>query len=101
MYLIHFPEEGCFKVGLTHSTSHRINLFPARRDYRGSRRGRQQFLAEIVEVDVLDLTEAWHQLGNRERPGRATRRCGRTLDPPLTLSMSNSKHPSSSRAFEI
>ena len=70
VYLIHFPEEGCFKVGLTHSTSHRISLF--------SRHGGivvdrvavdNKFLAEIVEVDVLDLTETWHQLGDRERPG--------------------------------
>ena len=71
VYLIHFPKEGCFKVGLTHSTSHRINQF--------SRHGGivvdrvtvdNKFLAEIIEVDVLALTEDWHRLGDRERPGK-------------------------------
>ena len=71
VYLIHFPTEGCFKVGLTHSTSHRINQF--------SRHGGivvdrvtvdNKFLAEIIEVDVLALTEDWHRLGDRERPGK-------------------------------
>lgn len=70
VYLIHFPEEGCFKVGLTHSESHRISHFSRHGGILVDRVAVDcKALAEIIEADVLELTADWHRLGDRKRPG--------------------------------
>ena len=70
VYLIHFPEEHCFKVGLTLSASRRINGFTRHGGIVVDRVAvDNRFVAEIIEAEVLALTEEWHRLGDRERPG--------------------------------
>lgn len=70
VYLLHFPAEGCFKVGLTKSGSERIDYFSRHGDVVVQRVSvEKRPLAEISEADVLTLVEDWHVLGDRRRPG--------------------------------
>lgn len=71
MYLIHFPDEHQYKVGLTLVGSRRIAHLTATRPsvvvdrvVVGSR-----FVAEMIEVDVLTAIEPWHELGDPHRKG--------------------------------
>jgi len=70
VYLLHFPAERCFKVGLARCGSGRIAGFVRR---GGVVVERVQVgngpLAEVIEADVLALTEEWHRLGDRHRLG--------------------------------
>ena len=54
VYLLHFPEENCFKVGLTLSTSRRIDDFARHGGIIVDRvQVANRLLAEIIEADVL------------------------------------------------
>ena len=70
VYLIHFPAEGCFKVGLSRSGTARIEDFVRHggivvdRVFVSSRP-----LAELIEADILQSVEDWHRLGDRLRAG--------------------------------
>ena len=70
MYLLHFPLERCFKVGLARVGSGRIAYFVRQGGIVVDRVPVENgALAEILEADVLVLTEEWHRLGDRYRPG--------------------------------
>lgn len=71
VYLIHFPDERRYKIGLTLVGSQRIAHLTASRPSVvvdrvavGSR-----FVAEMIEVDVLTAIEPWHELGDPHRKG--------------------------------
>ena len=70
VYLFHFPQEACFKVGITHAASHRITFFT---NHSGILVDQvsvdNRALAELVEADVLALVEEWHRPGEPSRPG--------------------------------
>lgn len=70
VYLLHFPAERCFKVGIARSGSGRVAGFLAKGGTLVERiEVASGLLAEIVEADVLILTEEWHRLGDRNRVG--------------------------------
>ncbi|HEY5784308.1 MAG TPA: hypothetical protein VIT65_05995 [Microlunatus sp.] len=70
VYLLHFPSERCFKVGLTTSGSGRIDGFVRRGGIVVQRvQVENGPFAEIVEADALALAEEWHRLGDRHRTG--------------------------------
>lgn len=70
VYLIHFPGESCFKVGLTKLASQRVDYFSRRGGVVVDRVSvENRSLAEIIEVDVLTLVEDWHLLGDPHRRG--------------------------------
>jgi hypothetical protein len=70
VYLLHFPQEACFKVGITHSTSQRVDFFTSHGGIVVDRvTVENRALAELIEADVLVLVEDWHQLGHPKRPG--------------------------------
>ena len=69
VYLIHFPDERRYKIGLTLVGSQRIAHLTATRPsvvvdriVVGSR-----FVAEMIEVDVLTAIQPWHELGDPHR----------------------------------
>lgn len=70
VYLIHFPDEACFKVGISRAGSERVDSFVRHggivvdRVFVDSKP-----MAEILEAEVLALTDGWHRLGDRLRPG--------------------------------
>jgi hypothetical protein len=70
VYLLHFPAERCFKVGLTRSGSGRIEAFVRRGGIVIQRVEVENGpLAEIVEADALTLAEEWHRPGDPHRAG--------------------------------
>lgn len=66
VYLIHFPDEFRFKVGLTLVGSQRITHLTASRSSVVVDRVAvgNRFVAEMIEVDVLTAVEPWHELGD-------------------------------------
>lgn len=69
VYLIHFPDEHRYKVGLTLVGSHRIKHLMASRSsvvvdrvVVGNR-----IIAEMVEVDILTAIQPWHEFGDPTR----------------------------------
>ena len=70
MYLLHFPGEQCFKVGLTTIDSSRISRFLRHGAIEVQRvTVSSRPLAEVVEADVLFAVQAWHKLGEPDRFG--------------------------------
>lgn len=70
VYLLHFPQEDAFKVGITHSTSHRVDFFTSHGGIVVERvTVENRAMAELIESDVLALVETWHQVGDPARPG--------------------------------
>jgi hypothetical protein len=70
VYLLHFPAEQRFKVGLARCASGRVAHFLRHGGVLVDRITLADgFLAEIVEADVLSLTEEWHRLGDPYRSG--------------------------------
>ena len=70
VYLLHFPAERCFKVGLTKAGTSRVANFVAQGGRLIQRISVENGpIAEIVEADVLGLTEDWHRLGDPYRSG--------------------------------
>ena len=70
VYLIHFPVEGCFKVGLSRSGTARIEDFVRHGGIVVDRVSvSSRSLAELIEADILQSVEDWHRLGDRLRAG--------------------------------
>lgn len=86
VYLFHFPDEACFKVGITHAASHRIAFFASRSGILVERVSvENRAMAELVEADVLALVEEWHQLGATDRPGGGYTEMWRETGPSVDL----------------
>jgi hypothetical protein len=66
IYLLHLPVDRRFKVGITGAGTNRLRMLGSGRDAVTVEQVLvpNRHLAEVVEADVLEAVEPWHELGN-------------------------------------